>query len=185
MIITTFARRLLFGLTSVFTVLAVSGTALLASPAVPAFAAEGTPTPQAPARDKDRAERLEKLFQREQDWLDKQAQNLDRAHELAGRVQTRIDALKEQGKDTSALETALATFNSGIVDAQASHDAAAGILDAHVGFSANGKVTDMTQALDTVKGARQALRDCRQTLRQAVKDLLQAVRDYREANQSA
>jgi hypothetical protein len=107
---------------------------------------------------------------------------LNRAAELGDKVQARIDELKAQGRDTSALEAALASYRDEIAAAQASHSTAADILSAHAGFDADGHVTDPEQARHTVLDARQALQDARLTLRKAVLDLRIAIRDYRQAN---
>jgi DNA repair exonuclease SbcCD ATPase subunit len=147
-------------------------------PASTVYADEGTP----PAPDGKRAERLEKALQREQEWLDIQQNNLDRANELAEKVQARIDELKAEGKDTSALEAALATYRAEIADALASHNTAAGILSAHTGFDENGHVTDPEQARQTVLDARESLQDARLALRNALLDLRIAIRDFRRAS---
>jgi len=54
---------------SVAMVFALVGAAFVAVPAAPASADDGTPP--GPERGKDRGERLEQVFEREQDWLKK------------------------------------------------------------------------------------------------------------------
>ncbi len=174
-----------FNLGSTFFVRLFSGLAALGlaagfalSPASVAYADEGTP----PAPEGKRVERLERAFQREQAWLTTQQNNLDRANEFGTKVQARIDELKAEGKDTSALETALATYMNEIAAAQTAHHTAADILSAHAGFDENGHVTDREQARRTVLDAHEALQDARLTLRNAIRDLRRALRDYRQAN---
>ncbi len=166
-------------LTGVLALVVALGGLLLA-PAAPAYADTGTPpAPNAGARV---GERLARLYEREQHWLEVQADNLTRANEMVTRAQARIDELKGQGKDTTVLETALAALKEQIAEAQAAHDQAAGILAAHAGFDDTGKVTDREQARQTVTDAGDALRDAQLALKQAHLDLLKAIHDWRKAN---
>ncbi len=128
---------------------------------------------------------LEKAYARENDWLKQQGNNLAKTGPAVTRVQGLIDQAKGQGKDTSSLEAALATYKSQIATAQASHDTAQKILVAHTGFDANGKVTDNASARETVQDARQSLNDVRLALVQSTQDLQAAVRQWRNANPPA
>ncbi len=177
-------RKALRGVSGGLAVLSLTGAALVAVPVATAFADEGTPTPQAPGLDKERAERLENLFQREQQWLNTQSATLARAGTIAGKVQGWIDTLKSKGVDVSALEAALATFRTQVASAQAAHDRAASILSAHAGFNPNGKAVHLEEALETVKSAGKALRESHQILRQAGQDLRRAIREFRQAHRT-
>ena len=157
---------------------AVAALALLAgftfAPAGIAYADDGTAAgPE--------GKPLEKMFKYEQQWLVKQQERLSKAGEFAAKVQTFIDELKAKGKDTAALEAALAAYNQQIATAQGQHDTAANILGTHAGFDADGHVTDRAQAKQTVKDARQALADAHKTLQQAGQDLRAALKAYRDA----
>ncbi len=154
-------------------VMLTAGT--LALPASPAYAA--APTPQA-----ERGLYLEYLLQRQQLWLTGQQNHLDQAREFVAITQPFIDELKAKGKDTSALETALANLNSQIQAAQVSHDTAKQILETKAGFDANGKVTDPEQARETLQSARQSMLEAHQTLKQAIQDFRQVAREFRQAN---
>lgn len=169
-------RKLMFGLLSGVAVLGLA----LASVA-PAFAAEGTPEPS--VRD---GRRLEFAYKNLQRLAEMQAKHLARAGtEGVAKVQQLIDRAKAEGKDVSALEAALATFQASLADAQAAHDEAVGILRTHAGFDENGQVTDKEQAIETVKSAAEAMKEARQILRQAEQALRQAIREWRAANQPA
>ena len=126
--------------------------------------------------------RLEKLFQAEQKMLDKQAENLDKLDKLTTRVADLIAKAKANGKNTSALEAAMAAFKSKEADARTKHLKAAELIKAHAGFDANGKVTDRAQARDTVKNGHDLLREARQTIVEAAKDFREAVKSWRDAN---
>jgi hypothetical protein len=130
--------------------------------------------------------KLEKGFQVSQEWLAKQAANLQKASgDGVQKVQDLIAKAKEQGQDTAALETALAAFQSQLQTAQQAHDAAAQVLTSRAGFDGAGKVTDSAQAKTTLESARQSLQQGRETLSQAVKDLGKAVKAWQAAHKPA
>lgn len=160
---------------------AVAALAVLAgfvfAPAAPAYADDGNAAGTG-------GKVLEKAYKYEQQWLAVQQERLSKTGELAAKVQAFIDAQKAKGKDTSALETALATYNQQIATAQGQHATAESILGAHVGFDADGHVTDRALAKQTVKDARQALADAHRTLQQAGQDLRAALKAYRNANKT-
>lgn len=172
---TRFVRRV-FG--------AVAALAMLAgfvlAPTSTAYADDPTPTPRPGQQERD--ERLKNWYQREQNWLNVQTEHLAKANEAAGKVQEWINELNGQGKDTSALEAALAAYQQQIASAQSAHDTAASILGAHAGFDDDGNVTDPEQALQTLTSARQSLADAHDILRQARGDLHRAVQDFRKTN---
>ena len=150
-------------------------------PAASAYAAPGTPPTQGQSIETRNA-RLEQAYQREQAWLTTQQNNLNKMNTVADKVQQFITTQQGKGKDVTALQAALATFKSQLVTAQASHTTAANVLSTHLGFDANGKVTDAAQARQTLLEARQSLRDAHDVMRQAVNDLRRAIRQWRQAN---
>lgn len=169
-------------LTAGLAMLALSGAALAAFP-VAAFAEGDTPpAAETPAAGERAGMTLEHLYQREQTSLGIQADHLNGAGDIAGKVQTWIDKLAGNGQDVSDLQAALASFNASVASAQSDHDSAARILSAHAGFDSQGKVTDMQAAKETVRSAGEALRDCRRTLLEAAHDLRQAIRNWRQSH---
>lgn len=152
--------------------------AFVVLPATPVYADEGTPPN--PERSRDRGERLEQLFEREKDWLERQAGNLGKAEAVAEKLGGLIEKAKANGVDTGDLEAALASFESAIGSAKRSHEEAAAIIDAHAGFNGGGKVTDPDQALETVKSAGAALRQAAGTMKDAGQALREAVREWRQ-----
>jgi hypothetical protein len=166
-------------LLSITGIVAALVMALAAAPAGIAYADAATP----PAKlSQARDNRLERWYQREQDWLTQQQDNLNKANTIVTKVQAFIAAQEANGKDVTALQTALAAFQQQIANAQAAHSTAASILSAHAGFDANGHVTDATQAHQTLMNGRQSLRDAHLMIKQAVLDLHRAIRDWRQAN---
>ena len=134
-------------------------------------------------KDKLQDQDLQKDYQNEQKWLTIQQGNLGKTSDVVTKVQNLISQAQAKGKDTSALSTALATFQSEIATANASNTTAAGMLSAHNGFDGSGNVTDQTAASETVKDAHQSLSDARTTLLQASKDLRNAIDQWRKSNE--
>jgi phosphoserine phosphatase len=125
---------------------------------------------------------LAKAYQNEQKWLTTQQGYLSKAGNLVTNVQDLISKAQAKGLDTSALSSALSTFQTQLAAAQTSSNNAQSILSAHNGFDGNGNVTDPTAAAQTVKEAQQSLLDAHATLDQATKDLSTAVKAWEEAN---
>lgn len=133
-------------------------------------------------RPDPRKDARERQFEREQTWFDDQTKRLADASVVATKTQDYVKAQNALGKDTSSLVAALATYNSQLATAQSSHNAAGTLISAHSGFDANGTVTNLAQATQTVIDLRHSLMDAHQVLRQAGQDLRKAIRTYRQAN---
>jgi len=125
---------------------------------------------------------LKKDYQAEQNWLTVQQNNLNKTATVVTNVQNLITKANGEGKNTTALVNALATFQSQIATSQSSHNIASSILSTHAGFDINGNVIDQGTAHLTVNSARQSLSDAHNLLWQAANDLHQAVKEWRENN---
>lgn len=164
--------------------------------ASPVFAQSGNPptgnkpTVKTPGAQRDPSAAqgtsgLEKAYQLQKQHLAAQTGNLKKADDSAVKAQAMIDAGKAAGLDVSALEAGLAAFKTKIAAARSSHETAAGILSAHTGFDAGGKVTDTAAAKTTLETAGAALKDAHTVLLQAVKDAKQVIATWREQNPDA
>jgi hypothetical protein len=125
---------------------------------------------------------LERAFSREKDWLTVQTNNLQRLDSLSGQVENMIAKAQARGVDTAALQTALNTFNSQTATAKANSATASAILASHVGFAADGTVTDSAAAHQTLVSGRQSLLDAHVLILQAATDLRSAIRSFRAAH---
>lgn len=146
-------------------------------PALIAAAADPTPVPNQPS-----GARLEKLLRREQNILSYAQLRLTLANSAVKALQDFVADQQGQGKNTSALEEGLASFQAAIASAQSLHDAAKSALDTKAGFSADGTVADFAQARATVRTAGKAERDFHRTMREARTNLWQSFKNYRAAN---
>ncbi len=156
----------------------LAGLALSNASAVYAAAPTATAS-TAPAPSSTSTAALQKAYQNEQTRLATQSANLAKTDTTVTRIQNLITLAKTKNLDTSALETALSTFQSQVAAAKSAHEAAANILSTHSGFASDGSVTDTAQARQTVLDARQSLQTAATTLGQATKDLVSAVTTWR------
>ncbi len=163
---------------------ALAFTGLFFSPAT----AHAAPAPMAqegapgPGRD---GVGLELICREQKRLLEGQQDRLNFANDIAAQAETWINEQKGKGKDVSTLETALANYKSGIASAQAKHDEAQSIIDAHASFDADCKMTDRDQAKTTLRSTRDALREAHRLLADAGREFRRAVRDWRQANRPA
>ncbi len=84
----------------------------------------------------------------------------------------------------TALELALADYKSDISNARSQQEKAALILNTHAGFDANGNVTNVRQAAETIKDAGKIMRRVHLDLRETARDLFQAVRKFFRDNRT-
>jgi hypothetical protein len=118
------------------------------------------------------------LLAREQLALSNQKVRLGVAQNIAQAAQLFIDSQKSAGKDTTALQTALAIFNQDIQAAQAANTSAASLLPSPAGFDASGKVTDRPTARQTLRSAGQSLRLAHLDLKNGTTTLRKAMRAF-------
>jgi hypothetical protein len=162
-------KAILGGTLSVSLALVVALVVLGATPAL------ATPTTQD-------GQRLENLLQREQILLAKQQDRLAMANNVVAKTQEWVDVLKGEGKDVSALQSALADYQSAIAVAAPFLDTAKTTLDARAGFDAAGQVTDRSDALKTIVDAGKAERQFHLTITPAALTFRAAVLAFRQAN---
>lgn len=132
-----------------------------------------------PTQDID--ERLEQCYSTAQDWYDIQDGNLGLAADVLDQVAEIIEQLQEHGFNTSQLEALLNQANALLPVAQADHNQAADVINAHAGFE-GGQVVDRQAAWETCRSAAQALDGARRTLldlRSLGLEMRQIVLDWR------
>jgi thiamine biosynthesis protein ThiC len=125
---------------------------------------------------------IEQSYVTAQRHLKLQNTALTRFGTFADKLATVIATAKAKGKDTSALEQALATFRQKLDAARASWQTANDTLASHAGFDAQGKVTDAATARETLKSARSAMQSAHTTIVGARVELRQALAAFRKAN---
>jgi hypothetical protein len=109
-------------------------------------------------------------------------QRIDFAEQVTAEARNWIARLEGQGKDTAALEAALAEYETQIDAAQSSWNTANGILATAAGFDAAGEVTDPDAARQTLQDAGDAMRQTHRLLADAGRAFRRAVQEFRRLN---
>ena len=127
-------------------------------------------------------QRLEQIWARAQTAYQRQGDRLAKADEFLTKAQFLIDKANQKGWDTSAIKAALNAFTAVIPAAQAAHIPGAAIIASQNGFDADGKVTDCSAAVETVKALGQVLKDTRAAMNGTGQALREAVKAFRDAH---
>ncbi len=138
-----------------------------------------------PALAQISSDRLERLWEREQRIYDRLGVFFDHADQRISDAQELIDKAKRNGKDVSSLQNALDALAAAVKDARPIYESGKGILAAHQGFDANGKVTDYGKAVETLRDLRDKLREIRRIVLEPARQLREAIRAFRQANRPA
>jgi hypothetical protein len=125
---------------------------------------------------------IERSYVTAQRHLKLQDTALTRFGTFADKLAEVIATAQAKGKDTTALEQALATFRQKLAAARADWQTASDTLSSHAGFDAQGKVTDATTARETLQSARTAMQSAHTTVVSARAALRQALATFRKAN---
>ena len=163
--------------------LLVALVAALAVASLPLFSvsAAGDGDPPAPQGEVT-GERLEKVWAKQLRLYERLGKGFDRSDDFVEKVQTLIDRAKENGKDVSAVQSALDAFEAALKDAHPIYESAKGIINSHQGFDANGKVTNLEKAKETVKSMGEKLKELKDAMDGTGRDLREALKAFREAN---
>lgn len=127
-------------------------------------------------------ERLERVWALQLRIYERLGNGFDRSDAFVERVQALIDKARANGKDVSAVQTALDAFEAAFKDAQPIYEGGKGIVNSHQGFDENGKVTDLEKARETVQTMREKLQVIKEAMNGTGKALRKAIRDFRDAN---
>ena len=163
-----FKKTMLFAL--------VAALAVASLPFV-SVAAQGANDPTPPAGEVSN-ERLEKIWARQL----KAYERMGKTDEFVAKVQKLLDRATANGKDVSAIQSALDAFVEATKDAKPIYESANGIINSHQGFDSDGKVTDTAKAKETVKAMREKMQEIRTAMDGTGKALHEAVKAFREAN---
>lgn len=164
--------------------LAVAGVTILAlafvpTPSARALAPLATVTP--PTVPGGTA-RLERIWLRQQARHDHLGVMFDHVQERIDLAQGMIDQAKATGNDVTALQAALDGFSDAVQQARPIYDGMQGKVSSHQGFDANGSVTDVTLAANTVRDVHADFLSIRGVLSGPARALRDAVQSFRQAN---
>ena len=137
-----------------------------------------TPTPSA----QPPADRLERIWAREQTIYTKLGTFLNNSDQLITKAQGLINKAKANGKNTSALQAALDAFTGAVKQAKPIYQSADEIVSSHQGYDENGKLIDEVQGLATIKDLGSKFKEIRQLLLDPRKALRDAFKAFRKVN---
>ena len=159
------------------------GIAAFVFPVASVAAQSSTPQPKDPqARINLVNTRLERMLRLEKATLNRMTRHFERLDQFVNRADALIARAKENGKDVSSLEAALADFQAVQSNARLALDSASSLLAAHPGFDADGKVTDRETARTTLADGHTQFKDIRSTIGEGARSLHEAIKAWREAN---
>jgi len=130
-------------------------------------------------------EKLEKIWARQLKNYEKIGKGFEDTDAQIAKIQSRIDTAAESGKDVTALQAALDAFESALKGAKPNYDSISGVVNAHLGFDASGKVTDAEQAKSTVAEMRTKMQELKSAMNGTGKALRDALKAFRAANKPA
>ena len=163
-----------FRKTILFAWIAALGLASLPLVSVAAQGTQDPPPPQGPVTN----EKLEQVWARQL----RAYERLGQVEDAIARAQRLIDRANADGKDVSAVQAALDTFKVAAKEAKPIYESMHGIVNGHLGFDAQGKVTDPEKAKETVRTMGEKLKEIKEAMGGTGKALHEAIKAFREAN---
>lgn len=157
---------------------ALAVTLALAAFPFSSASAAGRNDPSTPPQNPPPNERLEQVWARQLNFYNR----FGRTDALIDKTQQLIDRAMANGKDVSAVQTALDAFKAAVKDAHSVYESMKGIVNSHQGFNENGKVTDPEKARETVQAMRAKIQEVKTRMNGTGRGLRNAIRAYREAN---
>jgi len=121
---------------------------------------------------------LEAMNQHEIAWLLSQNKVLRESYQVEKDFQSLINVQTKKHGNTTTLDIALGSYDTGLITAQKVHDGSAKIIGAQWGFDAQGHVYNRQYALITVTNAREGLRDTHYRLLLITHNLHRAYADW-------
>ena len=174
--------KIMMWLKKFFLVALVAGLGLSALPVANVFAQGLNDTTTPPAPSQVSSTRLERIWSREQSINQRLGTMFSKSDTVIANAQKLIDKAKANGKDVSAVQSALDAFSAAVQQAKPVYDSAQSVITSHQGFDSNGNVTDATQAKATVKSIAGTFKQIHQILAGPRKALREAVKAFRDAN---
>jgi len=172
--------KMFFKKTVLLTLVATLATLGVASLPFVSVAAQGAFDPPVPPAGQGQIsnERLERVWARQL----KLYERMGKTDEVVEKVQSLIDRASANGKDVSAVQSALDAFKEAVKDAHPIYESGKGIINSHQGFDDSGKVTDTEKAKETVKAMGEKLKEIKEAMNGTGKALREAIKAFRAAN---
>lgn len=174
MISTWFKKIMLVALTAA---LSLSGL-----PLTQVYAAGLSDTSTPPAPTQLSADKIQKLWQREQNAYTRLGRFFGNADQFLTSAQKRIDKAKARGLDVTDLQAALDSVSAAVKQARPFYNSVGELISAHQGFDSQGNVTDTALATQTLKDVHTQFKQIRDLIGNPLKVLRDAFRAFRDAH---
>jgi len=158
----------------VITLIVILGFASLPSVGVSALEVSNSK----PSQSEVSIERLERIWARQL----RTYEHIGHTDNFILRIQGMIDRAGANGKDVTSVQSALDAFIAAVKEANPIYESMNGIVNSHQGFDANGKVTDLEKAKETVRAMSGKLREIKTTMDETGWVLREAIKGFRAAN---
>jgi hypothetical protein len=127
-------------------------------------------------------EKLEKVWARQLKIHERIGKMFTDTDAKLAKAQALIDKAAANGRDVTAVQSALDAFKSALKTTKPIYESMNGIVNSHQGFDASGKVTDLTQAKSTVEAMGAKLKEVKSSMNGTGEALREAIREFRKAN---
>jgi hypothetical protein len=127
-------------------------------------------------------EKLEKVWARQLKIHERFGKMFTDTDAKLAKAQALIDKAAANGRDVTAVQSALDAFKSALKTTKPIYESMNGIVNSHQGFDASGKVTDLTQAKSTVEAMGAKLKEVKSSMNGTGEALREAIREFRKAN---
>jgi hypothetical protein len=127
-------------------------------------------------------EKLEKVWARQLKIHERIGKMFTDTDAKLAKAQALIDKAAANGRDVTAVQSALDAFKVALKNTKPIYDSIKVIVTSHQGFDASGKVTDLTQAKSTVEAMGAKLKEVKYSMNGTGKALREAIREFRKAN---
>jgi len=167
--------KMLFKKTMLLALVAALGVASLPLVGVSALGANDSTHPPKGQISKDR---LELVWARQL----RRYNRMGKVDAFMQKIQNMIDRTTENGKDASAVQTALDAFTNAVKDAKPIYESMNGIVTSHQGFDGNGNIIDFEKAKETVQAMHEKFHAIHEVMNGTGKALHEAIKAFREGN---
>lgn len=127
-------------------------------------------------------DKLEKVWARQLKIHERIGKLFTETDTKLAKVQALIDKAAANGKDVTAVQSALDAFKVALKTTKPIYESMNGVVNPHQGFDASGKVTDFEKAKSTVMEMGSKLKEVKSSMNGTGKALRLAIKDFRQAN---
>ena len=125
---------------------------------------------------------LENVYERSGKLVEHVGEDLSRVEIIEERLVKAIERQEALGEDTSEVQTTFDEFLAKVPDIEAGYADVLEIFNAPAGFDADGNVTDIDDAIDSMQALKDNLQTTHQEWHEATSSLREVLEAYQEAH---